>query len=655
MIDRFSREKFESVLTHIANPLKINCVGIVGDEYRYSIPVSGNVLIYVNSSVGHDGYAATVSANSIRMWIADANGKPLAKKKQEYITRVPGWELRMEKVYQKTLETAKRIASIPVCPVCGGQMVLRTRKIDGNQFYGCKAYPRCNGSRDIEEQSEVDNLQQDNTPEELAVVSNERQYSKYQIAILAETKRMKSEPSAGKRALVICATAGSGKTTIGIEMLKLCPPHERTLFVAFNKHIAVELQKRAPAHVAVSTFHSLGYAALRRAFGSVTFDDNKVDGILNYMYDREKWKHTFPAIKQLVSLVKYELSTTNADDLMRLVDHHGIDLNGDAEMILSAVPEVISRCKRMNTVVDYDDMCWLPVVLDISCAKYDNIFIDEAQDTCKCQIALVLKSVKDNGIIMAAGDENQSLYGFRGADVDAMANLISKLNATTLPLSISYRNPKSVVRFVNEQLPYIAHEAADNAIEGCVRHIRYDDALNEFKPGDMVLCRTNAPLVSPAFSLIRRGIKAIIRGRDIGKGLVTLINKMRCSTINDLMVSLVEYKRNEVSKLLAAEKNSQAQAIDDKVDTIIALSEGVNSIDELINRINNIFSDDSEGVVFSSVHRAKGLEAQRVYILKHELMPHPMAKKEWERKQEQNIRFVAYTRSLNELIFVDGE
>jgi DNA helicase-2/ATP-dependent DNA helicase PcrA len=65
-----------------------------------------------------------------------------------------------------------------------------------------------------------------------------------------------------------------------------------------------------------------------------------------------------------------------------------------------------------------------------------------------------------------------------------------------------------------------------------------------------------------------------------------------------------------------------------------------------------IFSDDQVGVVFSSVHRAKGLEAKRVYILSPELMPHKMATKPWELEQERNIEYVAITRTLSELVYV---
>ena len=107
--------------------------------------------------------------------------------------------------------------------------------------------------------------------------------------------------------------------------------------------------------------------------------------------------------------------------------------------------------------------------------------------------------------------------------------------------------------------------------------------------------------------------------------------------------------------MIAANKNTQAQALEDKVETILALADGCDDIGCLEDKIKLIFSEKAEGVVFSSIHRAKGLEAQRVYILHPELLPHPMAKADWEKEQEKNIEYVAITRTLDQLIYVRGD
>ena len=543
----------------------------------------------------------------------------------------------------------------PLCPLCDVSSMTQRHGSKGD-FWGCNTYPTCKGSMDVGSDRN-DAVQwyvtrgMREAPAELFKVETAPKTfvpSKYQQGLFDWV-----EAQIGKN-LVVEALAGSGKTTTGLEMLKLLSPDLAILFLAFNAHIAKELQTRAPRHVQVRTYHSLGYKACRDAFGKeVKLEEDKVKIIFKEVTS-ELHAHIYPMVNQLVSLVKANLLGTTEDELLQLADHHGIEMDGDQLIIFETVRTIVAQSALRTNIVNFDDMCWLPVYHNLPMKKYDVIFIDEAQDTNKNQIALALMAVKEDGRIVAVGDRHQSLYGFRGADIAAIPNLIDNLEADVMPLSITYRNPKSVVELVNDIFPHIPLEAADWAKDGIVKDMQYDMALNDYAEGDMVLCRTNAPLVQPAFALIRKGVKAIIRGRDIGKGLLMLINKMGVADINELLSELIKYKDKEVSRLLLAKKNAQAQSVEDKVDTILALMDGTDTILELEDKITTIFSDDNEGVVFSSVHKAKGLEAERVFILRRDLMPHPMAEKQWEMVQESNIEYVAYTRTLDQLVFVGG-
>ena len=453
--------------------------------------------------------------------------------------------------------------------------------------------------------------------------------------------------------LVVEALAGSGKTTTGVMMLNLVPEDQKVLFVAFNKHIAVELSKRAPKHVRVSTYHSLGYKAVMQTYGKVKVDERKINNILKDYFGPDE-RHLVSTVKKLISLVKANLTSVSDADLSDIADYYGIPLNGEGFIIFQAVRFAMAKGLEMVNVVDFDDMCYFPIYFNLRMDQYDFIFIDEAQDTNKNQIELAMRSSHEKTRIVACGDRYQSLYGFRGADVDAIPNLIEALKAETLPLSVTYRNPKSVVEMVNSRFPNIPLEAAEWAQEGQIDSLPYGKALIEMLPGDMVLCRNNAPLVKPAFALIRNGVKAVIRGRDIGKGLLSLIDRMDVYDVSDLFIKLSEYGSKEVGKLLLAKKNNQAQALEDKIDTIYAIADGCDYVFEVKRRIEQVFSDSVEGVVFSTVHKAKGLESKNVYILKPELMPSSHAQSEWELQQEDNIIYVAYTRTLEKLVFVIG-
>jgi len=306
----------------------------------------------------------------------------------------------------------------------------------------------------------------------------------------------------------------------------------------------------------------------------------------------------------------------------------------------------------MTNVIDFDDMVYLPVVLGLRGHKYDIVFIDELQDTNRTQIELALMMVKPGGKIIGVGDRNQSIYGFRGADVNAIPSLISRLNADTLPLSVTYRNPLSIVGYVNNEFPTIRFESAPNAIPGILDEISSSQFINNISDNEMVLCRTNAPLVAYCFELIRNGIKANIKGRDIGDNLLTLIKKFKTDSLNDLIGKLEDYREIETDKLYMSKKEGQAILLADKVNTIIAISDGCKYIEDVTTKIDLIFSDKTPGVCLSSIHKAKGLEADKVSVICPELLPHPMARQEWERNQEQNIQNVAVHRALKALQFV---
>ena len=139
------------------------------------------------------------------------------------------------------------------------------------------------------------------------------------------------------------------------------------------------------------------------------------------------------------------------------------------------------------------------------------------------------------------------------------------------------------------------------------------------------------------------------------KSLKSLVKKMKDDNLLTMLVKLQEYMEYEVYKLQVRDRHMQAQSLEDKCETIFALSDGCSTITDLYGRIDSVFDDNVQGIAFSTVHRAKGLEANRVYILEPELMPHPAAKADWERLQEDNIRYVAFTRALQDLVFVRKE
>lgn len=450
--------------------------------------------------------------------------------------------------------------------------------------------------------------------------------------------------------LMVMACAGSGKTTTGTKMYQYFPPNLDIMFCAFNKSIQLALAEKG---VIAKTYHALGLQGITQSQGRVQIDADKTEKMLKNFLSRDQYGFLYPPIKRLVSLCKNTLVEPINDNLWELSLFHNIDLYSDnpelPDIVFDETRFILDATKRNLATIDFDDMVWLPLVLNLPIHKYDILLVDEYQDTNMAQQELALKSGER---ICGFGDPHQAIYGFRGADTEAIPRMVSKLDAQVMPLSITYRNPSSVVQWVNNRFPNIPFEGTDWAIPGTIQNIRPNDFLEKIVPGDMILCRVNAPMVQYVFQLLREGKKATILGRDIGQGLISLIKKMKCDDLETFFPALQSYVDKECYRLQLSERYSLIQILQDKLECIMVLSEGCTSVYELINRIQKIFSDEQIGIVFSSVHKAKGLEAKNVFILHPELMPHPLAKQQWERDQEENILYVATTRTLENLYFV---
>lgn len=460
--------------------------------------------------------------------------------------------------------------------------------------------------------------------------------------------------------IALKATAGSGKSTTLKNSTPYLDPNSKTAAIVFGKRNADDLKRVMPDWVLSCTTHSLAFSNVRKVNKSIQVENNKVWHILRAMgkesYSTSKTIQDYGSeINKLVGLRKNTLN----NDFEYLTNHYGVILNGDSSHVWQVADIAFNRSVEDMSIADFDDMLYWCAVGKVNCQKFDTLLNDEVQDENQAQITFILNSLSDNGRVLSVGDPMQSVYGFRGAALDAFDQIVSQTHASVMPLSITYRLPLSHVDLVAQLFPEAGMVARENAPEGVIANVKERDLVRTVKPGDMVLCRTNAPLVKPCFELIRQGVKAMIAGRDIGKGLTNLLDKMTKRVFDDrltiVIATLRDYTHSEVSKLIAAEKDTQASTLQDQCDTLVALSDGCDNLDALKGKINSVFSDDIAGVVFSSVHKSKGLESDNVYILQPENMPAKFAKQPWEIKQEFNVKFVAYTRSKHGLYFVESE
>jgi DNA helicase-2/ATP-dependent DNA helicase PcrA len=467
------------------------------------------------------------------------------------------------------------------------------------------------------------------------------------------------------------AVAGSGKTTTLKQAAKRLKTSS-SLFLAFNVHIKEELKQQLPPGMNVSTIHGIGMAAIRRRLGNgVKVEDTKYSKITReYIHmvfgdqlDFDDKKDLADDLKQLVLMSQVSLTDTDKpEEVQELMNHFGIHPLTSLADTCKALTAILNQGLQMaqEGLISYSDMLWLPFMWQLRVAQYDWVFVDEAQDLSPAQLELVLKCRRQGGRVLFVGDRRQAIYGFAGADSESVNKIIRRTGATVLPLSICYRCPSTHIAMARDIVPQI--EARPNAPAGVIRRVKDEEVAASVQEGDLILCRVTAPLISTCFELIASGVPARVRGRDIGASMISTLKKVvkqRGFKMTDCVAFLDKYEDDQVRALCDGGKEEEnamlIEKIRDQIESLRAIYRRSRpaTVEAFQAAIEEIFSDGRPSVMLSTVHRAKGLEERRVFLLAPEKMPHPMAKKPWEVEQEMNLKYVAFTRAKEELVFVD--
>ena len=453
--------------------------------------------------------------------------------------------------------------------------------------------------------------------------------------------------------LVVKARAGTGKTTTIVEAVTRAP--ESSIIVcAFNKLIATELTERVSAfapRIQAKTLHSLGYDCVRRSLGRMQIDADRGMRLAKLVCDGER--KSAMVVQRIASLAKGAYPfPASLEGMTDFVLDSDIDLGDfEPEWIADRAYAAMQEAAQYDGTCDFDDMVWLPAALGLARPRFKLSVVDEAQDMNASQI--LLAQALTDGRICVVGDDRQAIYGFRGADSGSIDRLKRELNATELSLTVTYRCPKTVVELAREIVP--DYQAADSAPDGSVSTVSELDLLSKVRPNDFVLSRTNAPLVRVCLLLIRRGMRARIQGRDVAAQIKTLTLKVSGGenmTIPGFAKALEQWREREMNwaaKLEGDRGERKRQLIEDQCDTLLALCEGADTLFDIHSRLETLFSSEADAdrdyVVLSSVHKSKGLERERVWLLEESFKHGAIG-------EEANIRYVAITRSKSVLQLV---
>jgi superfamily I DNA/RNA helicase len=424
------------------------------------------------------------------------------------------------------------------------------------------------------------------------------------------------------------ARAGSGKTSTLVAALQAAPPS--TLSVAFNKATALELEAKMPSHVVSKTMNSLGHSAwLRHTGKQVKLDTKKLFTLFNTYPHVKQLKEDVLDIVKMVRLAKasgvtsgFNLPPPNKEDWLAIAEAHDIiepeGLLPHAEWLL------FENCKQSFAgVIDFDDQIYMSVMYKAIFTKYASVAVDEAQDLSPLQHIMIERSLRPDGQLTIVGDPAQAIYGFRGASTSSFQDFVTKFNLKVNPLTASFRCPKAVVREAQKYVPDI--EAASSR-EGKVTVI--SGPINP-KAGVTVLCRTNAPLIRLAFESIRKHIPPNYLGRDFMSGLKALHKKY------PTVAALNKWADGEAAK---AKSDAAVKRLEDRMQSMLVLHE-TGDVDKALEKL--LSTPKESALTLSTIHKAKGKEWSSVVYFDYY--------NEWLGAQEDNIKYVGCTRSMDEL------
>ena len=362
---------------------------------------------------------------------------------------------------------------------------------------------------------------------------------------------------------------------------------------------------------------------------------------------------------------------------VELVDHFGIFEKdsryeyhpSELEHYIKAHQIMLKEGNEMaqtHGIIDFVDMLYLPHLLNLEAkVQYSFVFVDECQDLSRAQIEIVQKYVKPNGRVLAVGDPYQSIYGFAGADSRSFDRVMKMFNCQRLYLTDCFRCPTKAIdiaQTIREDIKGFKTEP------GIVTVLKSHEVMRRLRPGDLVICRFRDPLRMLAMKLVNRDIKVHMHPDEVQEFIgdyrvyfrpAELKKKLTEDNLEHFLESI---EQRNIKRFYAEYSNIDPAIKAVRInEATMLLQESLsffrnkfidwqlNTIDSILIRLKETLQHlGDDAIKISTIHRAKGLENERVFILEYNKLPVPRIR-EWEKEQERNLHYVAVTRPISEL------
>jgi len=363
-------------------------------------------------------------------------------------------------------------------------------------------------------------------------------------------------------ALLILAGAGSGKTkTITTRLaylLSLGIDPANTLTLTFTNKAASEMRERAlrmidnsAAHPPLlSTFHKFGLMFLKLYIHLINRKNTFV------IIDGDDQKKILKSISTDLPLSfvskeisKYKNSFLNADEVFSLA-------KDSTYKKLAHIYDKYQKYLLENNLVDFDDLLLLTYTIlnenDDLCReiseKYQYIMVDEYQDTNEIQLLLLKKLCRTHNNICVVGDDDQSIYGFRGANHKNILNFEKDFDAKVIKLETNYRSTNQILNAANSLISFnkMRYDKKLRSAQGDGKEIELLSNYNEMAEAEAIAKRIKNLIdrgVNPKEIAVLYRINALSRSIEDGLRTYGITYK--------LVGGMRFYEREEIKDLIS--------------------------------------------------------------------------------------------------------
>lgn len=434
---------------------------------------------------------------------------------------------------------------------------------------------------------------------------------------------------------MIEALAGTGKTTT-LEMIETVVPTKPILYLAFNRKVADDAAKRMSSTTSVRSFNGMGHRVWANFIGkSLKVDPKKLNAIFKSHVDalgkglRQKYwddyrlimdacaqARTIGYIPKDHALASKRIATKA--DLSAIIDG---DLDPTSWSMVDAI-----LAKSISTAydgwIDFTDQIYMPTLFGGKWPEFPLVMVDEFQDLNALNHLMIRLLAKHR--LIGVGDENQSIYEFRGAVQNGMSQAKFHFDMTQCDLTMSFRCPSEIVKAAHWRVPKFqwAREG------GSVQELTSLSMASLDSP--TVICRNNAPLFALAMKMLQAGQSVAIAGSDIGPKLVGTMKGL-CHHDQSRATVLAHIDAWQESREARGQRSAK-----DTADCMRVFAAQGDTLSLAIAYAEHLFKQSGR-VRFTTGHKAKGLEWSDVIHLDPWMLDHC--------EQDKNLGYVILTRS----------